>query len=64
MDNCSICGNKQNQTGVLDIVSIESGKVLMSMPDYNIDLLTVIKGQQICNRCMYIYNKINYLYCT
>lgn len=58
MSKCSICEQEQR---IIDNGKVIIGDKIIELPLYNIDLLTFIKGKNICNECMDIYNKIHAL---
>lgn len=59
MNKCSICGVKQVETSTCSLEI--NGESVFNIPLYNIDLLTFIKGKEICNKCMDTYYKIKAL---
>lgn len=62
MARCSICGTEQKEIGTLKwrITNKdgESEKDYNVSPCYNINLMTGLKGKEICDNCMDIYRKI------
>lgn len=62
MDKCNICGTEQKQIGThtFSFMGMENIKSIES-PHYNIQLMTEIKGKQICTKCMDTYYKIDAL---
>jgi len=60
MGHCNICGTEQVKVNIFKLCI--DGEEAGTMPQYNINLFTGIKGKRICDDCMEKYYKIDALF--